>query len=267
MKIAIVGFGAIGQLLLKLIAEQAKDVQVLAVVERACNHDQVRSVVGSDVRVQESPTALLTLGLDLVVECAGHTALRTIAPTLLRSGVDVLVASVGALADPEVETSLRDAAARGGAQVRIPSGALGGLDVLSAARSIGLTEVVYSSNKLPAAWVGTAAETMVDLKAIESPTVFFAGNARDAARLFPQNANVAAAVALSGVGFEKTKVTLAANPLVSGNTHRICATGPFGDIDVTIRGRPLASNPKTSMLTPYSLVHTLTNLSNSFAIG
>lgn len=267
MRIGLIGCGAIGQLLYRLVSEQVEGVHIVAVVERVELHSQVRNVIGHEVQLVDSVHALLPLKLDLVVECAGHAALKGAAPILLEAGVDVLVASVGAIADPQVEAALREAALRGGAQVRIPSGALGGLDVLSAARSVGLDEVIYSSNKAPAAWRGTAAENMVSLATITEPTVFFTGTARFAARLFPQNANVAAAVALSGVGFERTQVTLVANPLATGNTHRILAKGAFGEIDVTVRGKPLESNPKTSMLAPYSLVHCLTNLSSCLSIG
>ena len=96
---------------------------------------------------------------------------------------------------------------------------------------------------------------------------FFTGDARTAALDFPENANVAAAVAMSGIGFEKTQVELTADPSASGNTHVIHALGKFGEISVTIKGKTLANNPKTSMLAPLSLVRCLRNINESIVIG
>ncbi|VVE10946.1 aspartate dehydrogenase [Pandoraea soli] len=172
----------------------------------------------------------------------------------------MLIASVGAMADQSLESQLTSAATEGNARLRIPSGALGGLDALGAAKMAGLSEVRYEAHKSPEAWRGTHAETLVTLDAIEKLTVVYEGNARDAARLFPQNANVAAAIALAGVGFDRTKVVLHADPAAIGNTHRIKADGVFGNLDVSVTGKTLPSNPKTSMLAPYSLVRAIANL-------
>ena len=97
--------------------------------------------------------------------------------------------------------------------------------------------------------------------------MFYTGDARSAALMFPKNANVAAVVALAGVGFERTMVRLTANPAATGNRHRIQACGGFGEIDVAILGKTLPENPKTSMLAPYSLVRSLRDLSGSFVVA
>lgn len=267
MQIGLIGFGAIGQTLVQLLAEHAADVRIAAIVEQPAMLASLRDRLPASVRVVSTVDELLATPLDLVVECAGHAALKATGAAVLGTGVDLLVASVGALADPVLEDALRDAAGRSGAQLRIPSGALGGLDVLGAARLAGLERVVYSSNKSPRAWKGTAAESMVDLEGLREATVFYRGNAREAALRFPQNANVAAAVALAGVGFEKTEVQLGADPAATGNRHRIQAHGSFGEIDVTILGKTLAANPKTSMLAPYSLVRSVVNLGGTLVVA
>jgi aspartate dehydrogenase len=267
MQIGLIGFGAIGQTLFKLLQEHGEGIAVAAIVEQPSLQESVLARVPPSTRVVSSVEELLSARLDLVVECAGHAALKASGAVVLRAGVDLLVASVGALADVTIETALRDAASRSGAKVRIPSGALGGLDVLGAARLAGLDAVTYLSNKAPRAWKGTAAEGMVDLDGLTQATVFFTGNAREAALRFPQNANVAAAVALAGAGFEKTQVHLAADPHAIGNRHRIQASGSFGEIDVSILGRTLAMNPKTSMLAPYSLVRSVMNLSSALVVS
>ncbi len=266
LKIGIVGFGAMARSLTKLLAQYAPDIAVLAVMVR--DIPEVRSAaLPPGARFVRSVQDLLAQPLDLVVECAGHAALRSTGVAILESGVDLLVASVGALADVSVEATLVQAAKAGHAKLRIPSGALGGLDVLGAARMGGLQTVMYRSRKAPQAWFGTPAEHMIDLAHLTEEATFFMGNARSAALAFPQNANVAAAVALAGMGFEKTQVHLTADPSAIGNTHLIEATGEFGSIHIVINGRTLVDNPKTSMLAPLSLVRCLLNLSQSIVIA
>lgn len=263
MDIGIIGHGAIGQTLMRLLAQHAPNVRVVTILEQPAQQAAVRARVAESTRVVTSVEALTAEPLQLVIECAGHAALKASGAAVLGHGVDLLVASVGALAEPLLEAALREAARRSGARLRIPSGALGGLDVLGAARLAGLDAVTYVSNKAPRAWKGTPAEERVDLDRLTQPTVFFSGTAREAALRFPQNANVAAAVALAGVGFERTQVELTADPAASGNRHRIHARGAFGEIDVAILGKTLPENPKTSMLAPYSLVRSVLNLGES----
>ncbi|MEO8836020.1 MAG: aspartate dehydrogenase [Caldimonas sp.] len=267
MEIGIIGYGAIGKTLVRLLAEHAPDVRVAAIVELPAQHAALRPGLPALIRLEASVDELLSNRLDLVIECAGHAALKAAGPEVLRAGVDLLVASVGALADISIERALRDSAGISGARVRIPSGALGGLDVLGAARLAGLDAVTYLSSKAPRAWKGTAAEGMVDLDGLTQSTVFYSGTAREAALRFPQNANVAAAVALAGVGFEKTQVQLSVDPAATGNRHRIHASGNFGEIDVSILGKTLPENPKTSMLAPYSIVRSVLNLSGGLVIA
>jgi aspartate dehydrogenase len=211
--------------------------------------------------------AFLAARPELVVEAAGHGALVQAGPATLRAGIDLLVASVGALADPAIEQALRAAARAGGARIRIPSGALGGLDALGAARLAGLDEVTYVSRKPPAAWRGTAAESLVDLAAVREPTVFLATTAREAARRFPQNANVAAAVGLAGIGLDRTRVELMVDPQVGGNRHRILARGAFGELDVSVEARVLPDNPKSSRMAPMSLLAALAREGAELVIG
>ncbi len=265
MDIGIIGFGAIGRTLFTLLAEHEPSVRVAVVIEQTAAHHQVRALVPESTAVVERADLHLK-GLDLVIECAGHAALRASGPAVLLAGVDLLVASVGALADRSLEAALRRAAADSGAKIRIPSGALGGLDVLGAARLAGLDSVTYSSSKAPRAWKGTPAESMVDLDGLEEPSVFYRGTAREAASQFPQNANVAAAVALAGLGFDETRVQLSADPNAAGNRHRIQAIGPFGEIDVSILGKTLPENPKTSILAPYSLLRGVASLTGTLVI-
>lgn len=248
LKIAVIGCGAIGSFVIEqLNAEPA--IEVTAVFS-------VPPPATCSVPVVTSMDELLSTGPELVVECAGHQALRECGEAVIRAGVDLLVVSVGALSDAALERSLREAASKGG-RLLIPGGALGGLDALSAAREAGLDSVEYSGRKAPAAWKGTAAEDMIALSSVTSAVTFLECDARTAARQFPQNANVVAALALAGLGFEKTKVRLIVDPAANGNHHSFVARGAFGEISASIRSTTLPSNPKTSLLAPFSLIQTI----------
>ncbi|HVX74603.1 MAG TPA: aspartate dehydrogenase [Bradyrhizobium sp.] len=249
MKIAVIGHGAIGSFVIEHLNAEPS-IEVSAVFSLPAPENCSVPVVGSI-------DALLATRPDLVVECAGHQALRDSGEVVIRHGTDLLVVSVGALADAALEQSLRNAAANGGGRLLIPGGALGGIDALSAAREAGLDSVEYSGRKAPAAWKGTPAEKMIELASVTQATAFLECDARTAALQFPQNANVVAALALAGLGFEKTKVRLIVDPAANGNNHSFVARGAFGEISTSIRSTTLPSNPKTSVLAPFSLIQTI----------
>jgi aspartate dehydrogenase len=264
LRIALIGFGAIGRTLAEALRAHP-DLAVVGILDRLPLPDAAAASVPEGGAVVDTLHDLLGLEPDVVVECAGHGALREHGATVLRRGTDLVVASVGALADAALEESLRQAAKRGG-RILIPSGAIGGLDALGSARAAGIERVQYVGRKAPKAWRGTAAETMIDLDKVAEPTVFFESDARTTALKFPQNANVVAAVALAGIGFERTEVRLMVDPAEPSNQHSITATGPFGRISTQIVARTLPQNPKTSMLAPYSLIRTLRNLADPLVV-
>ena len=267
MKTAIIGCGAIGQQLCELVPNLVPEAGLAIVAERQDVHAALRERLGSKLLLVSSPESLVEAGVTLAIECAGHAALREYGPTLLRRGIDLTVVSVGALADEPTQTMLHRAAVEGRSKIRIPSGAAGGLDVLTSARLAGLERVAYRCVKPPAAWKGTPAQAMVNLESLTGSTVFYSASAREAARLFPQNANFAASVALAGVGFDDTTVELCADPAATRNLHSVRAKGVFGDIALQINGISLATNAKTSLLTPYSVVRMLMNLCRPIALA
>lgn len=206
----------------------------------------------SDVsQLDESP--------DFALECAGHGGLSAHGPALLSRGVDLSVASIGAFSDPSVSAALENAALEGLTQIELLSGAIGGIDALSAARQGGLDEVTYIGRKPPRGWKGSVAEEGLDLENLKSAEVHFSGTAREAAQKYPKNANVAATVALAGVGLDKTTVTLIADPDITGNIHEVNAKGAFGQFSFSIIGNALAGNPKSSALTAMSAVRAVRN--------
>ena len=193
----------------------------------------------------------------LMIDCAGHAALAEHGPAILERGIDLLTVSLGALADTALHKRLEQAARAGGARLHLASGAIGALDCLQAARVGGLDRVRYIGRKPPRGWMGSPAENMLDLDRLAQAATHFAGTARQAATDYPKNANVAAAVALAGIGFQHTQVELIADPAITANVHEIEASGAFGRFTFHIEGSALPDNPKSSALAAMSVVAAL----------
>jgi aspartate dehydrogenase len=260
-KVAIVGFGAIGQEVARLL-HGPPDLQLTQIVATHRSIERLRAVAAQwaagarvltelDLAAGETP--------DLLAECAGHSAIVSHVIPALRAGVPCVVASVGALANGDSFAQLEEAALAGRTSVRLVAGAVGAIDALNAARVGGLDGVRYVGRKPPGSWRGTPAERVCVLSGITAPRVVFEGNAREAALLFPSNANVAATIALAGVGLERTEVRLIADPGVERNVHGLEAWGTFGRLHMHLENVPLPTNPKTSALTVYSLVRAVRN--------
>jgi aspartate dehydrogenase len=161
---------------------------------------------------------------------------------------------------------LADLARTNKRQILIPPGALGGMDALSAAARLPLTQVTHEVTKPALAWVGTEAEALCDLARLTDPHCFFEGSARLAAQRFPQNANVAMLTALAGLGPDATTLRLIADPVATANRHRVLAIGDFGRMEITLDNAPLAHNPKSSALTALSLVRLIENRASPVVI-
>lgn len=254
-KVGLIGCGAIGRVVAGLIQREgrANHVTLGGVLVREGRIDEARAALPHGTPVVSDIDLLIAAAPHGIAECTGHEGLRAYGPTVLEQGVGLTVISIGALADPALEAALRRAADGSSARITLPSGAVGGLDLLAAAKLGGLDRVVYTARKKPVAWKGTPAEKAVDLDALTEATVFYRGKAREAATAYPQNANVAAAVGLAGIGLDATEVQLTADPAATGNEHRIVAEGKFGRAEFVIQGRTLPDNPKTSMLAALSL--------------
>ena len=253
----LIGYGAMGRTVHEAL-KGSIGARVRFVIEAAERWEAVQRELGPEIRVLSSTHDLPSLP-DLALECAGHAAVATFVPDLLEKGVDTIIASVGALAAEGLPERLEAAAVSGRAQLILVPGAIAGIDALCAARTRRLDTVVYTGRKPPLGWLGTPAEQRVDLRALREATVVFEGSAREAARLYPKNANVAAMVGLAGVGLDRTHVSLIADPSVTRNTHSVRAVGEFGELEIKVANDPLPGNPKTSALAAYSIVRAIRN--------
>ena len=254
MKIAVIGEGAIGSYVRDQLLDRGHSVRAVIVLPE---HLHSRETSAESTHYVSS-AADLPDDVDHVIDCAGHAALSTHGPEVLRRGIDMTTVSIGALADEGIYRSLEQAAAVGNSRLYLVSGAIGALDCLRAARIGDLESVTYVGRKPPRSWKGSPAESKLDLDNLKGTAeIHFDGTARTAAREYPKNANVAAAVALAGVGFDDTQVQLIADPAVSENVHEVRAKGDFGHFTFEIRGQSLPDNPKSSALAAMSVISRL----------
>jgi aspartate dehydrogenase len=220
---------------------------------------ETQKKVGRKVVVVESLPALLQLQPHGVAQAASHQAVRDWGETILKKGIDLMVIATGAYGDPKLWKKHVAAAAKSGARLRLPSGAIAGLDGLLAMRLGRLEHVKYTSIKPPHAWSGTPAETDFDLPSIKEPTVIFRGSPADAGRLYPKNANLAVTVALCGAGLDRTDIELVADPTLPPGTNasRLEVVSDSGELRLERLGRAMPDNPKTGVLTALTMADDL----------
>ncbi|MEX0308023.1 MAG: aspartate dehydrogenase [Ruegeria sp.] len=257
MKIGLIGNGAIAHHVANAI--KARGHMVQAVLVRPGSNSQTPNLFVESVQS-------LTNDADLVIDCAGHQALAEYGPQVLASGIDMITISIGALANQSIADELNSAAQNSGATLHLASGAIGALDCLGAAATGKLDKVKYVGCKPPQGWKGSAAEDSLNLDELHEATTHFSGSARQAALSYPKNANVAAAVALAGIGFDETQVQLIADPSVTRNIHEIEAEGEFGQFHFRISGNSLPDNPRSSALAAMSVVAKLDQLSEPIVL-
>ncbi|SFU89842.1 aspartate dehydrogenase [Aliiroseovarius crassostreae] len=272
-RLGIIGFGAISQSLIEVLREQGQTYSSLALLVLPEKEQETRvkaeALCGKAVQnlvVTGDLETFLETRPELVVECAGHSAVLKYLKPICDAGTNVVLASIGALSDPDLYDLVWDAARNSPAQVQLPAGAIGGIDVLAAARLSGITSVVYTGRKPANAWAGTPAEKKLNLNELTEPTVFFEGSAREAAQEYPKNANVAATLALAGIGMDDTQVRLIADPTTTKNTHEYSVVSGATEYSMRMTGKASALNPKTSMTTVYSLARAVLNQSAAIVI-
>lgn len=258
LRVGFVGWGAIAGRVAELLAErQPAGVEIVAVAVRESSRE--RHGLPAGARLISEPEELAGLDIDMVIEAAGRPAVAIWGEAALRHATSFVVSSTSAFCDDALLERLVAVARDTGSRVVVPSGALGDLGALAAASVLPIDEVTHTIVKPPRAWAGTRASEIVELERLDTRTEFFAGSAREAADRFPQNANVAVISALSGIGLDRTRIVLVADPDISRNVHEVSASGAFGRLELKLENEALKSNPKSSEMTALSLVRLIEN--------
>ena len=264
LRVVLVGWGAIGRTVGRLIGTADADVELVGVAVR--DTAAPRDDLPPSGRVIVDPSELAALAPDVVAEAAGREAVGRWGHASLSLGADFVVSSVSAFADAELLASLRRVAADHGATIQIQPGALAGVDALAGARLLGLDSVVHRIVKPPAAWRGTPADEPGVLEGLAEPTTLFDADAAETARRYPKNANVAMTTALAGLGATRTRIVLVADPEATTNRHEVRAVGAFGELDVRIDNAALPDNPKSSAMAALGLARAILNRGTTLAV-
>ena len=260
MRVGIIGGGTIARLILEHVrAGDLGGARVVAILTRSASTRGLRLVQEFGVPLVTGLDALVEQRPDVVVEAASHEAVRDHTEALLRKGIAVIVLSSGALCDDALRDKIERAAREGSALLYVPSGGIAGLDALKAACIAGVDEVTIAVTKPPAAWkdIPYVGAMKIDLDRITAPCTLYEGPARQGVPLFPANVNIAAVLSMAGIGFDRTRLRVVADPGLTHNTHFIEIRGKTGNISIKVENVPAPDNPKTAWLACYSALAAL----------
>ena len=269
----LIGCGAIGGTLARAIAAgDAGSVELVAI----CDLDKSRvERLSSELAL---PGLLSTVDpedvidrsdVQLVIEAASQETVRQLAEKVISSGKSMLIMSVGALSDERLLSRLESLARERKVKIYVPSGAVCGLDGVKAASIQGVTSVEIMTTKHPKSLEGAPylVENRISLDDLTEPKTVFQGTARDAARGFPMNINVAVSLSLAGIGVDRTMVRIVADPHSKRTRHEIRVRGDFGELYTSVSNFVHPENPKTSYLAPLSAIRTLRSITEPLQIG
>jgi aspartate dehydrogenase len=250
IKIGLLGCGNVGH----IIAKNAADIEIVALFDSISSRaEELARTTGA--RAYRDFDEFIRADFDLVVEAASVAAVTLFAGDILRSGKDLVVLSVGALADPAFRTEIAGIAAALSRKIYIPSGAIIGLDNLKIGHISEISRLLLKTTKSPRSLGIEATERML----------VFRGKANECIRQFPKNINVA--VALELAAGREADVELWVDPAIERNMHEVFVQGEFGDIYIRVENLPSPDNPATSYMAALSILTLLKNLNNPIVVG
>lgn len=263
MRVGLIGCGNIASDICLAIRERVMPAQVVALTDIVLTQAETlrqRHQLNAHIGTLDETASCV----DYLVECASASAAPEVVRAAMRCRVDCLVMSVGGLME---HPDLLEEARRMRVRVGIPSGAICGVDGIRSAMQAGLEEVTLTTRKPPRGLRGAPYLTAhnIDVDHLTEPSVVFEGTAREAVKAFPANVNVAAALSLAGIGPDRTRVRLIADPEASVNSHEIHAVGPFGEMTAVMRNRPSPVNPKSSYMASLSACYEVAQAAAIFA--
>lgn len=250
LRVGLIGCGAIGSVVARELSQgTVEGAELTAVYDLVVDHP---------LRVDDRDSLLSRS--DVVVEAAGHGALREHGVAVRESGIDLLVVSIGALADEGLEAELKEAE---GGRLFLCTGAIGGFDILRAAMLCGPLDAVSITSTKPAAALSRPWMDDMVLDALargSKPITVFDGPARQACALFPESANVTATLSLATVGFDGVGVQMVGDPAATRVRHVVTAAGEAGNYELSFENAASPDNPRTSAVTAYSVLRALTDI-------
>lgn len=264
LRIAVVGLGAIGIRVVEALDRGIDGLALTAVSVQ--NPEKHRSRLAGLTR----PPAILPIEAlvdvaDIVIECAPSQLVRSIVAPFVAAGKTAVVLSAGALLDHD---DLIELAKQNGGQIVVPTGALIGLDAVTAAAVGTIHSVRMITRKPPGGLAGAPyiVANKISIEGLAEPLKIFDGSAREAARGFPANVNVAAALSMAGIGPDRTTIEIWADPTVTRNMHRIEVDSDSARFSMSIENIP-SENPKTGRITALSVIACLRKLRASLRVG
>ena len=254
MKLGIIGCGAIGNDVAKA-ADKMQDIEKIFLFDK--KEEASNKLCKSLNKGEIKPVKDFLKEVDVVFEAASQSAVEEYGEQIINAGKNLVIMSVGSLLDEKFRKRIEKTAKEKNCKIYLPSGAVCGIDGVLSASVDFIDEVTL---------VTTKPSESLDKKFIRR-TVVFEGNARDAVKKFPMNINVAASLALAGVGFDKTKVKIVADPVATRINHKILAHGKFGRLRAEVENMPNPNNPKSSYMASLSAIATLKKIINPIQIG
>lgn len=254
MKLGIIGCGAIGTDV-AIAADKMREISRIYLYDI---DDKKQIDLSKKIEKSEIKNIYDFLNdVDVIFEAASQKAVIKYAEDILNAGKDLIIMSIGCLYDEHFKKKLEKIALKNDCKIYIPSGAVCGIDGVLSASIDTIDEVTLVTTKPPSSLN----------KKYSKRTIVFKGNASEAVKKFPENINVAASLSIAGVGFDKTKVEIVADPVTTRNSHKILAHGRFGRLRAEVENMPNPSNPKSSYMASLSAVATLKKIVNPFQIG
>ena len=260
----LMGLGAIGVNVEKMVARECKgEIEIPAILMKNPRADRSlnKSIITTDFNdfIKTKP--------DVILEVAGHQTIQNYAVEILHSGIDLLVTSTGAFTDDKLYDDCIAAARGNGARLILPSARIGSLDTLSAAAVGVLTSVHMIVRKDSSTWYGTHAEKLFDQSSLATPTVRFKETPREGVAFYPQNVNISAAVALAGLGLDKTKLAIIADTQIDTHVCEIQETGAFGSYEFLENLTVAETNRKTGKIVGMAVMKPIKQMVNPVAVG
>ena len=264
LKVGLAGLGAVGLGVARRIETGIPGLVLAAIAVR--DRDKARlnlSDAGSRISILRAEA--LAQSCDIVVECLPPNIFRNVAASVIEAGKIFMPLSVGQLLE---NWDLVERAKETGARILVPTGALLGLDAVRAAAEGTIHSVTMVTRKPPNGLEGAPylIERGMSLADLKEPTKIFDGSAREGARGFPANVNVAAALSLAGIGPDKTRLEIWADPTITRNTHRIEVEADTARFSMMIEGVP-SENPRTGRIVPLSAIAALRGLVSELKVG